>query len=135
MLTVSTDGTLRAVSTGTALVTARSMNGGFQATCRVTVKNNSIPEPDPEPTPDPDPDPTPDPPVANADITQDAPRLSVAEGCLQVESPRAVTVQVFGLSGNVQAMRSSAVSHRIALPSGIWLVSIDAAKAVKIVVP
>lgn len=139
VLTVSTDGTLRAVSTGTALVTARSMNGGFQATCRVTVKDNSIPDPDPEPSPDPDPDPdpdpTPDPPVANADITQDAPRLSVADGCLQVESPRAVTVQVFGLSGNAQTMRSSAVSHRIALPSGIWLVSIDGAKAVKIVVP
>lgn len=55
VLTVSDDGMLTAVSPGNVLVTARSVNGGFQATCRITVESASNPDPDPDPGLDPDP--------------------------------------------------------------------------------
>jgi hypothetical protein len=145
VLTVSADGVLTPLKAGNARVTARSANGGFQATCQVTVTSGSSPDPDPDPSPDPDPNPDPDPepdpdpdpdlPVANAAIADSAPQLHVSEGYLRVESGRPVTVQVFGLSGKIASDRSSAVSHQIVLPSGIWLVSIDRAKAIKILIP
>lgn len=143
VLAVSEEGVVTAKAAGSAVVTARSKNGGFTATCRVTVTSGSAPGPDPGPAPDPDPDPTPDPddptppepPVANGAIADGVPSLRVSEGCLLVEAARPVTVQVFGLGGQAQAASASAASHRISLPSGIWLVSIDRAKAVKIIIP
>ena len=61
VLTVSADGVLTPLKAGNARVTARSANGGFQATCQVTVTSGSSPDPDPDPSPDPDPNPDPDP--------------------------------------------------------------------------
>lgn len=132
---VSAAGKLTGVAAGTAVVTVRSVNGGFTATCRVTVKDNSDPDPTPDPDPSPDPDPDPNPPVSNATVDEGAPRIRVSEGCLSVESGRAVAVRVYSLTGREQSASHAACSHRLPLPAGIWLVNIDRAKAVKIIIP
>ena len=56
VVTVAEDGLVTAVGPGTAGVTAVSNDGGFRATCFVTVP---APEPEPEPKPEPEPDPDP----------------------------------------------------------------------------
>ena len=91
----------------------------------MTVKDNS----------DPDPDPDPNPPVSNAVVDEGAPRIRVSEGCLWVESGTAVAVRVYNLAGREQSASLTACNHRLPLPAGIWLVSIDRAKAVKIIIP
>lgn len=62
------DGKLLALAAGEADITVTTVDGGFKAVCKVTVKDDGStpdptpdPDPDPEPTPDPDPDPDPEP--------------------------------------------------------------------------
>ena len=45
------DGQVKAVSAGTAVITATTVDGGFTATCPVTVKGGATPDPPTPPTP------------------------------------------------------------------------------------
>ena len=54
------NGEVKAVSTGTAEITAKTVDGGFEAKCTVIVQAPE-PEPQPQPTPRPTPTPTPQP--------------------------------------------------------------------------
>ena len=45
------DGQVKAVSAGTAVITATTVDGGFTATCPVTVKGGTTPDPPTPPTP------------------------------------------------------------------------------------
>ncbi|MDD2953395.1 MAG: Ig-like domain-containing protein [Parabacteroides sp.] len=125
--TVSADGTVTAVAAGTASVEARTLNGGFTATCEVTVTG----APDPDPTPDPDPEP----PVANERVDSVEPTLLVSPGQLRVTSPAPVAVEVYDISGRRYLSAAAAESHQLSLPSGLWLVRLGDRPTEKIVVP
>ena len=45
------DGQVKAVSAGTAVITVTTVDGGFTATCPVTVKGGTTPDPPTPPTP------------------------------------------------------------------------------------
>ena len=60
------NGEITAASTGTAVITVKTVDGGFEATCTVTVRP---PEQDTKPTPRPEPQPTPQPPSPQEPVT------------------------------------------------------------------
>lgn len=124
--TVSAKGEVKALSAGTARITVRTLNGGFTASCDVTVAS-----PGPEPTPEPDPEP----PVSNAVVESPTPVWSVSDGSLVVTSSVPVSLRVHDASGRQRVMKGPSLSHRVALPAGLWLVRIGEEPACKIVIP
>jgi len=59
--TIEADGKGKALAEGETVMTVTTRDGGFKATCTVTVKGTYKPEPEPGPGPEPEPGPGPEP--------------------------------------------------------------------------
>ncbi len=58
VVSVDEDGNISALKEGTAIVYAQSVDGGYTASCKVTVNNAGSPSPSPNPTPSASPSPS-----------------------------------------------------------------------------
>lgn len=120
--TVSATGTITALSPGQAMITVRTLNGGFTATCRVTVSEGGGVTP-------------PDPPVSTAEVEREAPLVSVYGKRLSVTSPVAVPLRIYDASGRQRFVETPSVSHSVSLAAGLWFVRIGESITEKIVIP
>ena len=71
--TVDKNGNVTAIGAGSATITATTVDGGYTASCIVTV-NETEPEPDPD---DPEPEPDPEPTTGVINITTEAKKVAI----------------------------------------------------------
>jgi uncharacterized protein YjdB len=81
--TVSTGGAVDAHTAGEAVIQAITNDGYYIATCRVTVRTATPPDPDPPTPPDPDPPVPPDPPTPGAVAVTG---VSISHATLEMQS-------------------------------------------------
>ncbi|MCR4654664.1 MAG: Ig-like domain-containing protein [Lachnospiraceae bacterium] len=117
--TVDADGKVTAVKEGEAVITVKTADGEFTATCRVTVKKDAPkpePEPEPEPKPEPKPEPEPEPEKENKDSEhRKSDKSSGSSGNSLPPNPNALTiiyvengVRVLGARASKQAQGPAA---------------------------
>ena len=102
--TVDADGKVKALKAGTATITVTTRDGGFTATCLVTVEEDT--------------------PTAIETIDNSL-RIRTADGTLCIDSPQPADVAVYTAAGSLKYIGKGQPSYRISLAPGFYLVRVN----------
>ena len=102
--TVDADGKVKALKAGTATITVTTRDGGFTATCLVTVEEDT--------------------PTAIETIDNSL-RIRTADGTLCIDSPQPADVAVYTAAGSLKYTGKGQSSYRISLAPGFYLVRVN----------